>query len=139
MVICGVELKGNKANLVVLDGDSQGFSIVETTVKKIPLDHDELSENVRSFYQTFSNFVIENRINTIAIKIRSRRGQFVGGPVSFKLEGIIQLIEDREITLLAPTTIASFLRKNPMQPPSSLKKYQHTAFETARTYLNKCV
>jgi hypothetical protein len=56
-------------------------------------------------------------------------------PVSFKLEGIIQLYEKVEVEFVAPQTTKAFLKKNAC-PVLPFKKKQQDAFDVAYYLLN---
>ena len=106
---------------------------VET--KKIPLLDDENSDHVKSFGELIRGFARDNGLTSIAIKKRAKKGEFSGGPVTFKIEGLIQLVEDCDVSLLAGPTISAANRKDAFDIPGTLKKYQHDAFLTARAAL----
>ena len=82
-------------------------------------------------------FVQANAIEHIAIKKRSKKGEFAGGPTTFKIEGVFQLLEDVEVTLLSPQTINAQNKKHTFELPASLNKYQHEAYKAACSALLK--
>jgi hypothetical protein len=131
MIVCGIELSGSEAKLAVLEGTKDDFIWKDIKPKKMGLPDDENSAEVRAFRDSIFAFLRENQIDVIAIKKRNKRGEFSGGPISFKLEGIIQLYEDCSIKLLAPITISNINKKRSPQKPVELNKYQYSAFETA--------
>lgn len=134
MRICGVELKGSDAIVVVVDVTPNQFDIVNTGVPKITLGKSESSEDVRAFNDTFHSFVRNHNIEKIGIKKRNTRGQFAGGAVSFKIEGLIQLSNDAEIFLIAAPTISAHVKKKKVPPfPDNLHNYQKVAYETVCT------
>ena len=85
MKICGIEIKGSEAIIAVAT-----------------LDDDDEAANVKVFAAQVASFVRENSIDRIAIKKRSKKGEFAGGPTTFKIEGVFQLLENCEVTLLSP-------------------------------------
>ena len=62
---------------------------------------------------------------------------FAGGPTSFKIEGIIQLLDNGDVFFLSPQTISAANKKHSFDLPNSLNKYQHEAFLTARAVITK--
>ena len=131
MRICGVELKGSDAIVVVIDTNSGQFNIVDTGVNKITLGSSEKAGDVQAFMDTFHSFIRNHNIERIAIKKRNTKGQFSGGAVSFKIEGLIQLSNDADVTLIAAPTISAQKKKNKYPPcPETLYNYQTVAYET---------
>ncbi|PMY40465.1 DUF3010 domain-containing protein [Pseudomonas sp. GW456-L14] len=137
MSICGIEIKGSEAifALVTLqDGTAQHLA---NTCKKIALDDDDEAANVKAFAAQVAAFVRDNGISRIAIKKRSKKGEFAGGPTTFKIEGVFQLLDNCEVTLLSPQTINAQNKKHNFDLPATLNKYQHEAYKTACAALLK--
>ena len=137
MKLCGIEIKGSEAIIAVasLDGTTLGHLALAT--KKIALEDDEDAANVKLFAAQVASFVRENSIDRIAIKKRSKKGEFAGGPTTFKIEGVLQLLDGVEVTLLSPQTINAQYKKHSFELPATLNKYQHEAFKTACSALVK--
>lgn len=127
MKICGIELKSNYAVLTVLEDKE----FLDLKIKKITLENDESQEDIRKFCNEFLLFLEQNEIEKVVIKKRAKKGNFAGGPVTFKMEGLIQLNPLCEVELISAQTISSFEKKNQIDFPESLKKYQEQAFLTA--------
>lgn len=124
MKICGIELKSNNAVLVVLDDKE----FVDLKVKKLTIQDDEKQEDIRQFCNEFLLFLEQNQIEKTFIKKRAKKGNFSGGAVTFKIEGFIQLNPFCEVELISPQAIGSFEKKNIIEFPSNLKKYQEQAY-----------
>ena len=135
MIICGIEMFGSEARLVLLNGDKSSFSHADVKPKKLKLTDDENPEEVRAFRDSVFAFFRENNVTLIAIKKRGKRGDYSGGPVGFKIEGIVQLYEGCPIRLVAPQTISAARKKHSPDKPDTLLKYQYNAFETAFSVL----
>ena len=131
MIICGIELAGSEARLVLLQGEKSDFTHIDIEPRKLLLTNDEDSREVTAFYNSLFAFFRENSVSLIAIKKRGKKGDYAGGPVSFKLEGLTQLYDNCPVKLIAPQTISAAFKKHSPSIPDSLKKYQHTAFQTA--------
>ena len=127
MKVCGIELKSNIATLVVLNNKE----FTDLKIKKILLENDEFQENIRAFCNEFLLFLEQNQIEKIYIKKRAKKGNFAGGPVTFKIEGLIQLNPICDVELISPQAISSFEKKNTIEFPENLKKYQEQAYLTA--------
>jgi hypothetical protein len=127
MNICGIELKANNALLVVLKDNEY----IDTKIKKIILEDDEKQEDIRKFCNEFLDFLQKNEIEKIFIKKRAKKGNFSGGAVTFKMEGLIQLNPLCSVELISTQTISSFEKKNQIQFPKELNKYQEQAYLTA--------
>ena len=137
MTICGIEIKGSEAIIAVASQDNQALTHVALATKKIALDDDDEAANVKAFATQVKAFVLDNGIQRIAIKKRSKKGEFAGGPTTFKIEGVFQLLEGVEVTLLSPQTINAQNKKHSFDLPTTLNKYQHEAYKTACSTLMK--
>ncbi len=124
MKICGIELKANNIILVVLDNKN----FLDLKIKKLTLEDDEKQEDIRKFCNEFLLFLENENIEKVVIKKRAKKGNFAGGAVTFKLEGLIQLNPLCEVELLSAQTLSSFEKKNQIEFPNSLKKYQEQAY-----------
>ena len=127
MNICGIELKANNVILVVLENSKY----TDIKIKKLTLKDDEKQEDIRKFCNEFLDFLQKNEIEKIFIKKRAKKGTFAGGAVTFKLEGLIQLNPLCSVELISSQSIATFEKKNEIEFPKELKKYQEQAYLTA--------
>ena len=127
MNICGIELKANNVILVVLKNNEY----IDIKIKKIVLEDDEKQEDIRKFCNEFFFFFQKNEIEKVFIKKRAKKGAFSGGAVTFKLEGLIQLNPLCSVDLISSQSISTFEKKNQIEFPKQLKKYQEQAYLTA--------
>ena len=134
MTLCGIEIKGSEAIIAVAAPD---LTHVTMATKKIALEDDDEAANVKAFASQVAAFVRDNGITRIAIKKRSKKGEFAGGPTTFKIEGVLQLLDGVEVTLLSPQTINAQNKKHSFDLPTTLNKYQHEAYKTACSTLMK--
>lgn len=137
MKICGIEIKGSEALVAAAEIDGDVICHIELETKRVALQDDENAEHIKSFSALINGLVRDNGIDSIAIKKRSKKGEFAGGPVTFKIEGIIQLTSNCTVQLISPQTISAANRKYCFDIPNSLNKYQHEAFLTACTMIAK--
>ena len=131
MKICGIDLAAHDAIIVVLDGTRVSCKVIEHELRKVSLLDDEDAGQVRDFQSAVGTLVKQHGVNRIVIKKRGKKGRFAGGSVSFKMEGVIQLIDSCEVILLSPQTIATVSKKYIYEVPAELKQYQRDAFYTA--------
>lgn len=127
MNICGIELKANNVILVVL----KNSEYIETKIKKLLIEDDEKQEDIRIFCNEFLDFLQKNEIEKVFIKKRAKKGTFSGGAVTFKIEGLIQLNPFCSVDLISAQSISTFEKKNQIEFPKELKKYQEQAYLTA--------
>ena len=122
--------------MVVLDGSADDLNIVDTGISKLEINDSESAQDVISFFESFHSFVRNHQVEKIGIKKRSlkAKGKYASGPITFKMEGLIQLCKDAEVLLISPNTISSKIKKNP-PPHVNIFKYQTEAYQTAYTVL----
>ena len=137
MTICGIEIKGSEAIFALATQGAGGLEHVAISTKKIALDDDENAAHVKAFAASIAAFMGTHAITRIAIKKRSKKGEFAGGPTTFKIEGIIQLLDHCDVQLLSPQTLTAQFKKHAFDLPASLNKYQHDAYKTACAALLK--
>ena len=131
MKVCGIEIKGSEAIIAVAALDGSALSHLALATKKIALEDDDDAANVKLFAAQVASFVRENSIDRIAIKKRSKKGEFAGGPTTFKIEGVFQLLESCEVALFSPQAITARCKKFAVELPQTLNKYQHEAYKAA--------
>lgn len=139
MQVCGVEIKGSEAVFALVALEDGAVSHVPLAVKKLALDDDDEQANVRAFAEQLAAFVKGNGLSRIAIKKRGKKGDFAGGPTTFKIEGVFQLLPDCEVTLISAQTMSAQERKHGYVLPDSLNKYQHEAYRAACALMLKGV
>ncbi len=137
MTICGIEIKGSEAIFALATLQDGGPEHIAIVTKKIALDDDDQAGNVKAFADQIKAFVQAHGIQRIAIKKRGKKGEFAGGPTTFKIEGILQLLDNCEVTLLSPQTLSAQHKKFDFALPATLNKYQHEAYKAACAALLK--
>lgn len=131
-IVCGVDISGNVANIVLLKGKKTEYSIVQSEFKKIKLEDEKNQSHVKSFHQVMENFLKQNQVIKMSVKRPSTSGKFQAGPVAFKIETILQL-SAVPIELLHATKISSLIKKSIISDETyeEIHKYQRAAFEAA--------
>lgn len=124
---CGIELKGNRTIIVALEGDAEDFSVLEA--KYFELKNSKDQSEVKTFHENINEFLDDMDFHRIGIKERISKGRFAGGPLSFKMEGLIQL-SDYEIQIIHGTKIRNKLKN--MDPSfGNIHSYQEEAARIA--------
>ncbi len=131
MPICGVEIKGSEAILSVVEVVDGHWTHIPKETKRIALTDDDDAENVRSFADLVAGFLRDNKLSEVAIKKRGKKGEFAGGPTTFKIEGVFQLNRECSVQLIPAPTIAAQDKRHDFAIPTTLNKYQVEAFRTA--------
>lgn len=131
MPICGVEIKGSEAIFAVVEVIEGRWTHLPTETKRIALADDEDSKNVQSFSDLIAGFLRDNNLTEVALKKRGKKGEFAGGPTTFKIEGVFQLNRECSVQLISAPTIAAQCRRHEFAIPLTLNKYQTEAFKTA--------
>lgn len=128
----GIELKGSDCILVVLEYSNSNFNIINTS-PKIPIDNSDNQDEIKEFFSNISSFVKENNIDNIYIRKRNKKGQYAGGATGFKLEALIQLLENN-VKLISPTSVAYTIKKIDIKNlEKQVNQYQIEALKVAIT------
>jgi hypothetical protein len=131
MIICGIEMASSEARLILLSGTKSSFVHINIQPRKIMLADDEDATEVRAFRDSLFTFLRENGVTRVLIKKRGKKGEFAGGAVGFKIEGILQLYDACSVELVSPQTMAAVQRKYSPISPSTVVQYQLAAFQAA--------
>lgn len=131
MRICGIELKANNTVFSLVDTTNNHTHYMDISEKKLALKDDEDITELQNYMAYIKNLIKKYDIDTIAIKKRAKKGNFAGGAVTFKLEGLLQLNGLCNVTLISPQALSKFEKRENIQYPESLNKYQEQAYLTA--------
>ena len=138
MKACGVEIKGNDTIICIMSKENSLYDIPHTRVQKVSLDNAGDAEQVQKFQFTFAKLMEDYGVTHVLIKGRALKGKFAGGPIGFKVEAAIQLIQDLNVEILAGSFIKKELAKSQIDidfRDTGLKQYQEQAFGTVFAYL----
>ncbi len=138
MKACGVEIKGNDAIICIMSKENNLYDIPQTRVQKVSLDNAGDAEQVQKFQFTFAKLMEDYGVTHVLIKGRALKGKFAGGPIGFKVEAAIQLIQELHVEILAGSFIKKELAKSQIDidfRDTGLKQYQEQAFGTVFAYL----
>lgn len=140
MKVCGVEINSNDVNVCLLSLAEEVFQLPDFRSRRLTLTNINSMSELRYFQQTFAKLMHDYQVDKVVIRQRPMKGKFAGGAVGFKLEAAIELIDDLDVVIMAPTDIKESLKRNPVHIPygdTGLKIYQEVAFNTAFAYLMK--
>ena len=141
MKAIGIQIDADEAILVVLRKDANGTFIQTDECVKFNIADHTISAQVQQFRDQVNSTFDLITPTIIGIKMRNAKAKERGNvrppsPISFKLEGIIQLYSKCNIDFVWPQTITAFKKKNG-NFPSSKHKYQQDAFDIAYYLLTK--
>jgi hypothetical protein len=137
MKVCGVELKGNDANICIMSLENGLYDLPKIRVPKIAVGNVGDAEVIRKFQFDFAKLMEDYNVEKVVIKGRAIKGKFAGGPVGFKLEAAIQLIEALDVEIVASSFIKSALLKANISidfRDTGLRQFQESAFQTAFSF-----
>ena len=126
---CGIEIKGNSAIVVVLEGVADNFKVLPTEFKKTNLNDSNNQADVKLFSRVINIFLAANNFDSIGIKARATKGKFAGGATSFKMEGLIQNT-DFPVSIIKGSTMKAKL-KDITLAFTEVNKYQMEAMKVA--------
>ncbi len=138
MRACGVEIKSNEAIICIMSKENNLYDIPHTRVQKISLDNAGEAEQMKKFQFAFAKLMEDYQVTHVQIKGRALKGKFSGGPIGFKIEAAIQLIDTLEVEVLAGTFIKKELARSQIDidfRDTGLKQFQEQAFTTVFAYL----
>jgi hypothetical protein len=138
MKACGVEIKGNDAIICIMSKENNLYDIPHTRVQKVSLDNAGDAEQVQKFQFTFAKLMEDYQVTHVIIRGRALKGKFAGGPIGFKVEAAIQLIQALNVEILAGSFIKKELAKSQIDidfRDTGLKQYQEQAFDTVFAFL----
>ncbi|ROS01744.1 DUF3010 family protein [Sinobacterium caligoides] len=134
MRVIGVEMKGNEANICLLEQTGNLFSLPDCRIRRLNLVDINSAEQLRDFQFAFKKLVEDYRVDKIVIKQRQPKGKFAGSAHGFKMEAALQLIGDSPVHIVSQNDIKTALKEHPMPihfADTGLKMFQETAFISA--------
>lgn len=138
MKTIGIQIKSAEAILVVLEKNAQGEIVQTNESAKFDIGDHKIADQIRQFrdqINTEFDSVKPVKIGIVA-RIASARGERAPSPISFKLEGIIQLYDKLDVQLISKLTLIAHFKKNPCGVVAK-HKYQQDAFDLAYYLMTK--
>lgn len=135
-ISCGIDISARRAIFVFLR--QTGETIEDITGKQTQIkisDEDEPGE-LRRFCRCAHAIFEDKRPDRIAIVQRKKIGNFASGGTTFKLEGLLQLYPQKDVTIVAPALLRQFSKdQRPVLTPRFT--YQKNAYLLARYLLEE--
>jgi len=132
MKAIGIQIKSKEAVLVVLEKDAAGNISQTNDSAKFGINDPTKPNQVKQFRDQINaafDSIGASRIGVVA-RNANGKGQRAPSPVSFKLEGIIQLYDKIEVELVWKQTTNAYFKKN-KKTSTPKNKYQEDAFDIA--------
>ena len=127
MISCGIEINGKQAIFTFLMKEDNNIKNITGGLTKLAISDDENCKEIRSFFETVSNFFNEKNPDRIGIIQRNKSGPFSASTISFKIEGLIQLYQCKNARFIHPLTLKKFLKDK--KPAINTKyKYQENSY-----------
>jgi hypothetical protein len=119
MRVCGCEISAQEVRLAVVHLNDEGdVELLRLKTTRIELEDDTSEADLRLFLATLHEFARENEIDTFAIKTRAKKGRMAGGAVSFKIETLIQLVQECQTRFVNPVALSHFAKKEVEEYPA---------------------
>ena len=136
MKVLGVEIFGREVRIVALEQNANDIVDYTEKYKPIALEDDEISNNVILFKNTLFSVFDNFAPNEIVIKYRNPKGKglHAPSPISFKIEGLIQIYSEAKVSFVFPATLAAYYKKNKLELKPSFG-YQNEALKTAYHFI----
>lgn len=138
MRICGCEISAQEVRVAVVYYDQEGqIAKLPIMTTRIEIADDTSDADVKSCLAEMQAFANEHKIDTFMIKSRARKGKMSGGPATFKLETLLQLVDGTDTRFVHAATLAAFSKKQIDHYPDKLPVYLKNAYITGVYGLTK--
>ena len=138
MKTIGIQIKSTEAIMVVLKKEANGNIIQTNESAKFGIDDPTKPNQIRQFRDQINaafDSVDASRIGIVA-RNANGKGDRSPSPISFKLEGIIQLYDKVDVEQIWKQTTTAYFKKNEKMG-SAKNKYQNDAYEVAYYLINQ--
>lgn len=138
MKVLGIELSAQEVIVAAMQHNGGVFTDLTGKVKPFQFENGEDGENVRMFKNTLHALFDNISPDFIVVNWRNANasGKYAPSPISFKIEGLIQLYEKCPVILLNPATLRAYIKKNKL-PIAPRNKHQTNAMEMAFYQISK--
>ena len=134
MRVCGCEIAAQEVRVAVVTFDDAGqVAKLPMAKTRIEISDDTSDADLKSCLAEMQAFAIEHEVDTFVIKSRARKGRMAGGPATFKLETLLQLVDGTDTKFVHAATLAAFSKKEIDGYPDKLPVYLKNAY-TAGVY-----
>ncbi|MBN2647275.1 MAG: DUF3010 family protein [Thiotrichales bacterium] len=139
MRVLGIELVGSEAVVALVEWQNGFFYLPECRARRVSCRNPDVNDDLRYFQKSLSKLVEDYKIDRIVIRERMKKGKFAGGADGFKLEAVLQLLDNCEVQLMHSATQSAIFKRFPLSiafNETGLKKFQQGAFEMAYAVLS---
>jgi hypothetical protein len=137
MRVCGCDLTGSDAVVAVVDGTPDSYELIVGSARKFSLGESKDAAAVKDLLRLLEVYFREYQVDRIVIKQRAERGNYAGGPTSFKIEGLVQAAAPSEVVFMSPPALARHMKAGLPGPSTKLPKYQLPSYFMAIASLPK--
>lgn len=136
MKTIGIEISNKKVIFVVLQESNGSIENITGKQKSMELKDDRDSMELATFMKDLHSYFDSVNPDKIGIVTRMMKGKFSASPISFKIEGLIQLYSKINVEFVTPQALTAHFKKNelPIQPDFS---YQEKALKLGVYLFNK--
>lgn len=133
-ISCGIDISARRAIFVFLRQTGETIEDVTGKHTQIKIGDEDDPGEVRRFCRGAHAILERKRPDRIAIVQRKKIGNFASGGTTFKLEGLLQLYPQKNVTIVAPVLLRQFSKdQRPELTPRFT--YQKNAYLLARYLL----
>lgn len=132
MKTIGIQIKSAEAIIVVLEKDAEGNISQTNESAKFNIADSSKPNQVKQFRDQINSAFDSIGATKIGIVARNPNGKVERSPspISFKLEGIIQLYDKIEVEIIWKQTTSAYFKKHD-RTSIAKNKYQEDAFDIA--------
>lgn len=131
MKTIGIEISKKKAICVAISKNQDGsYSNITGKRKSFELEDDRNAEELYNFINELHSYFDSINPDKIGIVTRQTKGKFAASPISFKIEGLVQLYKKTTIDFVSPQALTAYFKKNEL-PLELDHKYQEKAMKLA--------
>ena len=131
---CGIDISARRAIFVFLRQTAETIEDVTGKQTQIKIDDEDDPGEVRHFCRCAHAIFDRRKPDRIAIVQRKKIGNFASGGTTFKLEGLLQLYPQTDVTIVPPVLLRQFSKDHrPVLSPRF--SYQKNAYLLARYLL----
>ena len=111
MKVIGIEIDGARVNFIALDSSSGHILEALSVPKSVELKNDKDFGELRTFKELLHSVFNAFSPDVIGIYSKSASGKHSAGPITYKVEGLIQLYEGKNMQFVHHKSIAALKNK----------------------------
>jgi hypothetical protein len=130
MKVIGIEIDGARANFIGLDSNSGDIRELSSVPKFLELGDDKDFEEVRRFKELLHSVFNSFSPDVIGIYSKTASGKRSAGAITYKVEGLIQLYQGKNMKFVHHKSIAALKNKKKYEAKCKFA-YQQQAADVA--------